>query len=156
MLLLLASLLIPTSLASEKPRTISALARMAEAKYDLPTGILSAIIKVESCGQVNALNEDDGTRAQRAVGLRVASHGLMQIQMATARHVKFLGTAKELRRPATNIEVGARLMRHLLDSHKNDLALAITCYNSGEYSAACKQKKYNQHVGKIMNAWVRK
>ena len=153
MYLLMLTLLSPISFAKEPLTSVHHIIKHTERKYKLPAGILSAIIKVESNGQVNAVNHDDGTQAQKSQGKKIKSYGLMQIQLATARHMKYKGTAEALRTAVVNVDIGARYLRYLLDGHGQDLALAITCYNSGEHSRGCLKKRYSPHVGKVLNAW---
>lgn len=145
--------LFPMSLA--KAQGLDNFITKTEIKYDLPAGIIKAIIKVESNGEVSAINSDDGTKRQKALGHKIKSHGLMQVQMGTARQMGFKGTHKELLKPSVNVDVGAHYLRSLLDSHENNLAWSLSCYNSGPGGRNCKNKIYGKYVGKILNAWCK-
>lgn len=145
------------------------LVKAAEIKYALPTGLLAAVIKVESAGNHKAHNKDDGTLGQKGKGMKIPSYGLMQMQLASARFVQKLkasqsGTRlrandlinpKQLMIPETNVEYGAAYMKWLLNKSNGNVALAVTCYNAGPNSSFCKNKKYyGEYVGKILNAMI--
>ena len=109
--------------------------RAAEIKYELPPGLLAAMVQVESAGNHKAYVKQDGAS-------RKPSHGLLQVQLASARHVGFRGTVKELMRPEVNVEYGAAYLAWLLKESKGDYALALSCYNTGPYSTTCLNKRY--------------
>lgn len=146
---------------------IPSLVRAAEVKYELPEGILAAMIKVESNGNHKALNKDDGTQTHKSRGIAVSSYGLMQIQLASAVFIQkmkasgqFISKKRKVKpadllNPETNIEYGAYYIKWLLKSHQNNVAWALTCFNAGPNSHACKHKKYyGAYVGKVLNALV--
>ena len=59
------------------------------------------------------------------------AHGLMQIQWpGTARHLG-VRRVSDLYKPCTNIELGARYLRELLDSFDGDEKMALAAYNYG-------------------------
>lgn len=172
-IILIAVLILTTSTAQAGNRDIFKLLlpnliSANETKYDLPKGLLGALIQVESAGKIKAYNKDDGNSATKAKGVVVPSHGLVQMQLGTARfiqaeHAKAYGiklkpseliTVKELMRPEVNVEYGAMYLRYLLKTHKNDVSWALSCYNGGLYSKSCKKGKYiGKYVGKVFNAW---
>ncbi len=154
MFIILASLLVSTAIAEEKVPTVDSIARHAERKYKLPHGLIGAVIKVESNGNAAAYALDDGTHAQKAAGRVVGSRGLMQIQVATARHMGFRGHPLDLHAPSINIEFGARYLSWLYEKNGKDVSQTLTCYNSGPASEVCQQKQYTKYVGKVLNAWV--
>jgi soluble lytic murein transglycosylase-like protein len=144
-------LLIPSSLAAGVTNIDKYISNV-EKHYNLPTGIISAIIKVESGGKILAINHNDGTSAQKSKGMIVKSLGLMQIQLATAKHMGFKGNYKELLNPIVNIEYGGKYLRWLLDKNNNNIAQSLGCFNSGPNSEVCRKQIYTQYVGKILNA----
>lgn len=149
-------LLTPTAIANEQPRVnppLHIIVKHAERKYRLPAGILSAVIKVESNGQPNIINHDDGTKSQRRHKLHVKSYGLMQIQMAAATQMGFRGKPEELRKQHVNIEYGARYLKWALKTHHNNLAQALVCYNGGPSSRPCILNEPTPYLAKILNAW---
>ena len=63
--------------------------------------------------------------------------GLMQVMPATAERWGLAGDArtpleKKLTDPRTNVRIGARYLRHLIDLFPDQLELAVAAYNAGE------------------------
>lgn len=88
------------------------------AEYDLGVDLLLAVSAVESNWKVDARSHAN-------------AHGLMQIQWpGTARHLG-VRRVSELYKPCTNIDLGARYLRELLDRFDNDEARALAAYNYG-------------------------
>ena len=87
--------------------------RIAE-KYRLEPALLHAVISAESSFNPKAVSEDGAV-------------GLMQLMPATARR---FGVDNPYD-PVTNIDGGARYLRHLLNRF-DDIQLALAAYNSGE------------------------
>lgn len=135
--------------------------RAAEMKYDLPEGILSAIAHVESSTNPKAFVRADGKSGK-------ASHGLLQIQLDTARTVQALKakqdgikvtkktriTSKQLMGAETNIDYGAFYLKWIMNNHKNDVAWSVSCFNAGVNSFICKNKKYSPYAGLVLNAML--
>jgi soluble lytic murein transglycosylase len=62
-----------------------------------------------------------------------AAHGLMQLLVRTASRVaESPVSAASLTDPATNVHLGARYLRQLLDRYAGDLVKALAAYNAGE------------------------
>lgn len=61
---------------------------------------------------------------------RVGDHGLAQVRLATARFYDADITVEELYDPETNLTIGLRYLRHLLEAY-DDLRLALLAYNRG-------------------------
>ena len=57
--------------------------------------------------------------------------GLMQVLPATAKRYG-VASAAELLSPATNIDIGTRILRDLSISMKGDISLILAAYNAGE------------------------
>lgn len=143
-------LIVPNALASEiVPFTIPNLLSATEIKYDLPKGLLHAVVRVESGNNHKAFVKHDGKSG-------LSSYGLMQIQMASAKSVGFKGTSAQLMTPVNNIEYGARYLKWLMNTNGNNVSLALTCYNAGPYSYACRNKKYGRYVGLVLNHWIKR
>lgn len=172
-LVLLASIATPLSLGHTEDSALKVLLpnmiKSAEVKYDLPESLLAALIQVESGGKISVINKDDGNSLARANGVKIKSHGLVQIQLGTARLIqqerakangliinkKDIITSRELLNADTNIEYGAMYLKWLLVKHDNDISWALTCYNGGHNSRMCLNKVYyGKYVGKILNAWI--
>ena len=169
MLILLISALIPVSMASEVVPTITNMVKAAEIKYDLPQGLLQAVMMVESNGNHIAINPNDGNKLHKSRGMRIPSYGLLQIQHATAIFIqrtmyeqekrtlykRDIIKVKDLMRPSINIEYGAYYLKWLLQEKDNDVSLTLTCFNAGPNSHLCKNERYyGEYVGKVLNAWA--
>jgi soluble lytic murein transglycosylase-like protein len=61
----------------------------------------------------------------------VGAIGLTQVMLPTARYYKPGITRQELYEAETNLRIGFRYLRDLLDEHKGDLKLALLTYNRG-------------------------
>lgn len=61
----------------------------------------------------------------------VGAIGLTQLMPSTARWLEPGMTRKDLLEPDTNLRVGFRYLRHLIDAYEGDLRLALTAYNRG-------------------------
>lgn len=81
----------------------------------------------------------------------VGAVGLMQVMPATARQYG-VHAADSLAEPRTNIEVGARHLRYLLQRFDGQPALAIAAYNAGEGAvrrAGNRVPAYRETVGYV-------
>ena len=92
----------------------------------LDPALVKAVIAVESGFDPRAVS------AKGAVGL-------MQVIPETGERYGLTGdaqrsTAERLYDPATNLRIGTRYLRDLLDRFENDLVLALAAYNAGEGS----------------------
>jgi soluble lytic murein transglycosylase-like protein len=61
---------------------------------------------------------------------RVGDHGLAQVRIPTARFYDPDITEEDLYNPQTNLTIGFRYLRHLLETYQ-DLRLALLAYNRG-------------------------
>lgn len=167
-LLILLSIIVYPSISHSSSETLPIklhivnLIKAAEIKYELPSGLLRALIFVESSMNHKALVERDGVSG-------LASYGLAQIQLDAAilmqrlkakrdglkLHKSELIKPKDLMRPEVNVEYGAMYLKWLLQTHRNDIAWALSCYNSGPNSVGiCKNKRYSHYVGLVLNALI--
>lgn len=94
----------------------------------LDPALVRAVIAVESAFDPHAVS------AKGAVGL-------MQVIPETGERYGLVGdaqrsTSERLYDPATNLRIGTRYLRDLLDRFENDLVLALAAYNAGEGSVA--------------------
>lgn len=86
--------------------------------YDLAEDLLIAVSATES--NWNAMARSHAN-----------AHGLMQIQWpGTAKHLG-VRRVSDLYKPCTNIELGARYLRELLDNFEGDERMALAAYNYG-------------------------
>ncbi|GAB5466266.1 MAG: hypothetical protein Kapaf2KO_17020 [Candidatus Kapaibacteriales bacterium] len=90
------------------------LSSKAADKYNLPVGLLNAIIQTESSWNPNSIS-------------KAGAKGLMQLMDPTAAE---LGVSNSFD-PKENIDAGARYFKSLLDRFKGDYKIALAAYNSG-------------------------
>lgn len=84
-------------------------------QYQVPEGLLHAVITIESVYDPNAIS-------------RAGAVGLMQLMPATARRYGVYNR----RNPAANLTGGTRYLKDLLIRFDNDIELALAGYNAGE------------------------
>ncbi|MEP7328230.1 MAG: lytic transglycosylase domain-containing protein [Betaproteobacteria bacterium] len=92
--------------------------------FGLDPALVKAMIAVESAFEPQAVSPKGAL-------------GLMQIMPATGERYGVVATAKrtlqqQLFDPATNLRVGTRYMRDLMQRFDQDLSLALAAYNAGE------------------------
>ncbi len=87
--------------------------------------LLHAVVRAESSYNPHAVS-------------RAGAVGLMQLMPETARR---FGVTNSLD-PRSNLEGGARYLRHLLNKFSNNLKLALAAYNAGENAV----KKYGNKI----------
>lgn len=86
----------------------------ASEKYNLPNGLLQAVIQQESGFNPSSVSNK-------------GAMGLMQLMPDTAAS---LGVTNPLN-PTQNIDGGAKYLRQLLDTYHNNIPLALAAYNAG-------------------------
>jgi soluble lytic murein transglycosylase-like protein len=99
------------------------LARTVASRYGVPLELVLAVMGVESSFDPRAY------RAEPQIG--DASRGLMQLLLGTARGLGFTGPEDGLYVPATNADLGTRLLRDNLRARGGDIAKAVSQYNGG-------------------------
>ena len=107
-------------------RRFAAMIEQSARARTLDPALVKAVIAVESAF------EPDAKSAKGALGL-------MQIIPATAVRYGVVErpgrtVAQQLLDPATNVRIGVRYLRDLLDLFNDDLPLALAAYNAGEES----------------------
>lgn len=143
----------------------------AASSFNLDVALLFAVCDVESRCQSKAMNVDDGTAEHKALGHKIKSYGLFQIQRATAvalgfkdkeiievkikRHGKTVIIKKtvwhtdDLLKPEVNAWYAAKLLRNLYNKYKVTVAV-VSAYNAGKPITG--NKKY---VDKVLRAYVK-
>lgn len=81
--------------------------------------VLLSLIRQESAFNTNAKS-------------RVGARGLMQLMPATARTLQRRVKNSQLNNPQTNIKLGHKYLKYLLDKYDNNLVYALSAYNAGE------------------------
>lgn len=114
------------------------LIKKASAEFNVPEGLIKAIIAVESSGNVFAVSPK-------------GAKGLMQLIDSTA---EFVGV-KNVWHPAENIYGGVKYLRYLLDRFNGDIKLALAGYNAGpenveKYGGVPPFPETIEYISKVM------
>ena len=121
---------------AEEDAPLEEIAAEYEAKgYDLPLDLAE---------DIHEAAEDNGIDPEVAFGLvraessfrnhatsTVGAVGLTQLMPATARWLEPGVTRSELRDPETNLRIGFKYLRQLIDKYEGDVDLALVAYNRG-------------------------
>lgn len=97
--------------------------RPIAAQEHVPAALVKAVIAHESRFVPTAVRGEPQ--------LNDASRGLMQLLLATARHMGFTGEADALFQPGVNIPLGVRYLGQQLARAGGDWAGAVSAYNGG-------------------------
>ena len=134
-------------------------------QYDVPTGLINAIIQVESSGNTYAVRYEDGYRwlvkpfkqfhwhTPTEKIMQKTSWGLMQIMGAVARERGFKGRyLAELCKPEIGVKYGVKHLKWQYNRYGN-WRDAISAYNQG--SPRKKDGKYTnqEYVDKVLKNW---
>ena len=125
-----------TAAAAEEIAPLEEIAAEYEAKgYDL---------SLDLAEDIHEAAEDNGIDPEVAFGLvraessfrnqatsTVGAVGLTQLMPATARWLEPGVTRSELRDPETNLRIGFKYLRQLIDKYEGDVDLALVAYNRG-------------------------
>ena len=111
-------------------------------KYDLEPSFIKAIMHIESAFDANALSH-------------AGAMGLMQLMPATAANYELTDNQFE---PISNIEVGVRHMKDLMDRYNDDKTLSLAAYNAGagavsRYNGIPPYKETQAYVVKVMGLY---
>jgi soluble lytic murein transglycosylase-like protein len=90
----------------------------AAEKYDIDPTVAFGLVRAESGFRNGATS-------------RVGAVGLTQLMPGTARWLEPGTTRSDLRDPETNVEIGFKYLRSLIDRFHGDVDLALTAYNRG-------------------------
>jgi soluble lytic murein transglycosylase-like protein len=90
----------------------------------LDPALVKAVIAVESAFDPTALSARGALGLMQIVPATAVRYGIVERRGRTI--------AEQLLEPATNVEIGVRYLRDLLDLFDNDLSLALAAYNAGE------------------------
>lgn len=150
--------------------------RATERQYSIVPGILKALAFVESAWNARAYRyepafwerylKNDPRWAERDPREVSASYGLCQLMFTTAVGIGYEGDAEGLYKPATNIDLGGRYLRILLDEVWRDrehwyqfdisaMDCVLSRYNGGAFRNPGEDGKLrNQsYVDKVMAEW---
>ncbi|MFZ0725461.1 MAG: lytic transglycosylase domain-containing protein [Desulfobacterales bacterium] len=109
-------------------------------KYDLPPGLIKAVIEAESGFKADAVSV-------------AGAQGLMQLMPATARDLGVTNSF-DIRQ---NIDGGTRYLRQMLDLFGGDTRLALAAYNAGpgnvqKYGGDVPFPETRQYVARVLEA----
>lgn len=90
----------------------------AAAEYDIDPEMAFGLVRAESSFRNQATS-------------RVGAVGLTQLMPRTARWMEPGVTGTQLRDPETNLRIGFKYLRYLLDKYEGDETLALLAYNRG-------------------------
>ena len=109
-----------TALASEfdVPVPLAEQIHEAAAAFELDPKLAFGLVRAESSFRPTAVSP-------------VGAIGLTQVMPATARDVEPGITKRDLMEPETNLRVGFKYLRKLIDRYDGNEALALTAYNRG-------------------------
>lgn len=113
-------------------------------KYGIPIPWIQAIIDVESAWKANAY------RAEPAIN--DASYGLMQLLEGTARKLGLSGDVAKLYDPATNIDLGTKLLAENRARFGNSFERVYSAYNSGNPDLYLTSVEVAKNVTKAVTA----
>ncbi|HEX5520157.1 MAG TPA: lytic transglycosylase domain-containing protein [Longimicrobiaceae bacterium] len=97
---------------------LAAQIQRAAAEHDIETEVAFGLVRAESSFKNSATSP-------------VGAVGLTQLMPSTARWLEPGVTRQALREPATNLRIGFRYLRSLIDKYEGDTSLALTAYNRG-------------------------
>ena len=122
--------------------------------HNVDPELMYAICLVESKCNAHAINNDDGTANEKAIGIKIKSYGLFQIKLATAedlgfiiktyvtsftkrgkhitKHRQVIDNSDELLKPATNAFYAAKFVAKLFKKYQST-EKTISAYNAGHY-----------------------
>jgi soluble lytic murein transglycosylase-like protein len=107
-------------------RRFAALIERNAKAQTLDPALIKAVIAVESSFEPDAVSVKGALGLMQIIPATGARYGLAERRNRTI--------AQQLLDPTTNVRIGARYLRDLLDLFGDDLALALAAYNAGEAS----------------------
>lgn len=110
--------------------------------YNVPEAWVRAVIETESSWQPSAY------RAEPQIN--DASYGLMQLLYRTASGLGYTGDPAGLYDPATNIDLGTKLLGQLRRSYGDDFARVYSAYNSGKPDAYLTSTQVGANVARAL------
>lgn len=118
-------------LERERQLVVASFAREFDIPVELADDIHEAALAEDISPRVAfGLVKAESSFRTRAVS-PVGAVGLTQLLPSTARWMVPGTTRRDLMTPETNLRVGFRYLRHLIDRFDGDAALALTAYNRG-------------------------
>src|SRR5207247_5536928 len=107
-------------------RRFAALIEQSARARALNPSLVKAVIAVESAFEPDAMSAKGALGLMQIIPATAARYGLAAQRSRTI--------AQQLLDPPTNVRIGVRYLRDLLDLFGDDLGLALAAYNAGEES----------------------
>jgi soluble lytic murein transglycosylase-like protein len=127
--LLFSNIFSSTVIAAPSPK-VEGLIRFYEETYHLPTGLLYAVVQIESNFKSGAINGP--------------SVGLAQVHVTTAK--RFCGISKNtLLKPSSNLYCAASILKRLISVNGNKTRAALAAYQRGT-ACECNGVRYTSSV----------
>lgn len=117
--------------------------------YNVPESWIRAVIQTESNWNPKAYREE--------MKINDASYGLMQLLYRTALGLGYQGTSSGLYDPATNIDLGTKLLGTLRQNYGDDFRRVYSAYNSGNPDLWESSKQVAANVARAVSnltQWV--
>lgn len=111
--------------------------KKVEIEYQLPPGLLLAIIETESSFKPKAVNP-----AGRP-GVAVTSYGLGQVTMATARSACNVTRLRTLMQTRVNVRCAAAILKRQLNRYNGEVRATIAAYQTGT-ACICKGNVFKE------------
>ncbi len=158
------------------PKEIDKLFCLYGKKYGIKKLLLKAVAEVESGFNQTAYRYEPGFFKKYLAdkpewkdqdpAVVSASYGLFQLMWTTAASLGFKGTQEDLWNPVINIELGAKLLRVLIDKVRKraawtdsrlwDIEIALACYNGGAFGNPDEKGnlRNQRYVDRVLDAYV--
>lgn len=159
------------------PKELEKLFCLYGKKYGIKKLLLKAVAEVESGFNQTAYRYEPGFWKRYLEGkpewagqdpaVVSASYGLFQLMWTTAASLGFKGTQDDLWNPVFNIELGAKLLRVLIDKVRKrqawdgsrlwDIEIALACYNGGTVGNPDEKGnlRNQRYVDRVLEAYGR-
>ncbi len=116
-------------------------------RYNVPESWIKAVIETESSWNPKAYREEPK--------INDASYGLMQLLYNTALGLGYSGTSSGLFDPATNIDLGTKLLGQHRAAYGDDFRRVYSAYNSGNPDLWGRSKQVAANVERAVNNLAR-
>jgi soluble lytic murein transglycosylase-like protein len=121
--------------AAEGEKHVNAAATTYAQEYEIPTDLAKDIYRAAVANQITPRTAFGLVRAESSfrptATSPVGATGLTQLMPATARWLVPGTTRQELKDPQTNLRIGFKYLRSLIDKYDGDEKLALTAFNRG-------------------------
>jgi len=139
--LVIIALLLSTDAFSFNRSALENMVSKAEIDFNLPEGLLDAIVKQESNYKIFAKNPKSKKNK-----VKISSYGLGQLTIPSANHHCGL-SRKQIYHPRKNIRCSAKILNHQLRRFQGKIERAIAAYQWGT-PCECNGKVYTRQMNR--------